>query len=167
MDNEKAQSLTVEYALTRSELVRSYLGSLIKSPKFRRTIVLYSIVFGIFNLLPRAIPARTIAARDVIGATAWAVGFFVLLPVLIVIFAKTARRTLTISPEGISTQIGRRSGKVPWSKMGNLTETPGFVLIAGTSGNAFFVPDRAFSGAKHRDHFVTEIKRWMSPSSAA
>jgi hypothetical protein len=167
VDNEKAQSLSVEYALTRGELIRSYLRSLAESAKFRRTIVLYSIGFGVFNLLLNAILARSIAPRDVIGAVACAVGLFVFFPVLIVIFAKTARRTLAISPEGVSTEIGRRAGKIPWNKISNLTETPAFVLIARTSGNAFFVPDRAFSGAEHRQHFVTEIRRWMSANSAA
>jgi hypothetical protein len=165
MENEKAQSLTIEYALTRSEIFRSYLRSLAESPKFRRTIILYSVAFGFFTLLLRVIPPRSFTLRDVISATAWAAGLFVFLPLWVFIRAKTTKRTLTISREGISTEIGRYKGQIPWNKISIVTEAPRFVLIARTNGNAFFIPGRAFSGVEHRQHFVAEMRGWMSAAS--
>jgi len=34
------------------------------------------------------------------------------------------------------------------------------VLIVGTTGNAFLIPERAFSGPEQRAQFVREIKDW-------
>jgi len=165
MDNEKAQLLTVEYALTRREIFQSYLRSLAESPKFRRTIILYSVVFGIFNVFLSVILSRSLTLGDVLGGVAGAVGLFIFIPLWIFIRAKTTKRTMTVSREGISTEIGKYKGQVPWNKISIVTETPRFVLIARTNGNAFFIPDRAFSGAEHRQHFVTEIGGWMSGDS--
>jgi hypothetical protein len=162
MENEKAQSLTIEYALTRSEIFRSFLRSMADSPKFRRTILLYSVGFGVINLLLRTIPARSITLMDVTSAAAWAVGLLVFIPLWVFIRGKTTKRTLTISREGISTEIGRHNSQIPWNKISIVTETPRFVLIARANGNALFIPDRAFSGVEHRQHFVAEIKGWMS-----
>jgi hypothetical protein len=99
---------------------------------------------------------------DAIGAAAWAVGTLFFVPLWLFISGKTGKRTLTISSDGISTQIGRLRGQVPWNKVRVVTETPQFVLIVGTTGNAFFIPHRAFAGLEHQGHFVAEIKRWMA-----
>jgi hypothetical protein len=165
MENEKEHSLCIEYALTRSEIFRSYLRSLAESPRFRRTIIIYSVAFGIFDLILRVILERSFTVRDIISAAAWAVGLFVFLPLWIFIRGKTTKRTLTISQDGISTEIGRYKGQIPWNKISIVTEAPRFILIARTNGNAFFIPGRAFSGVEHRQHFLTEMKGWIKADS--
>jgi len=67
---------------------------------------------------------------------------------------------LTISPEGITTEIGSLKGKVPWKKVRTVTSTLEHVLVVGTTGNAFFVPARAFKGAEGQDRFMAEIAEW-------
>jgi len=44
-----AHSLTIEYALTRSEIFRSFRRGIAKSPRFRNTILPYSIVIGLIT----------------------------------------------------------------------------------------------------------------------
>lgn len=164
-NNVEERSLTVEYALTRFEILRSFLHSVADSPKYQGTILLYSGAIGVIRLLLPTTLSRSLTSKDAIGAVAWAVGFLVFIPLWTFIRGKTATRTLTVSRGGISTEIGRLRAQIPWEKVRVVTDTPRFVLIARTSGNAFFIPHRAFSGPEHRDHFLAEIRGWMNTST--
>ena len=161
-DNQvEERSLTVEYALTRREIFRFSLRSVAESPKFRGTILLYSAAIDIFTLLLRVVLSGSFALKDVIIAVACAVCSPVFFSLWAFIRGKTAKRELTISSDGVATEIGPLKGRIPWDKIRAATDTPRFVLIARTNGNAFFIPHRAFSGPEHREHFLAEIKRWM------
>ena len=154
-------SITIEYALTRREILWSFLQGLAESPKFRTKILLFSAAIGMSGLLPKAILSRSLTLKDTIDAAGWAVGSIAFIALGVSVFGKTARRTLTISPNGISTEIGRLTGQVPWNKVKEVTECTQSVLIVGRNGNAFFIPNRAFADLDHRSQFLAEIKRWM------
>ena len=151
-------SLTVEYALTRREIFRFFLQAMTGSPKFLGTILPYSVAIGIMILLIRAMILRSLTLNDAIIAAAWALGFLMFIPMWTSIRGKTAKRTLTVSSKGISTEIGRIKGQVPWDKVRVINDSAQFVLIARTNGNAFFIPHRAFSGPEARSAFVTAIR---------
>jgi YcxB-like protein len=158
----EAHSLTIEYALRRSEIFQSYWRSIARSPKFRNTILLYSIAIGLITLLIRVLFSEPLRAGDVVGAALWAVGFFLFIPFWMFIRGKTAKRTLTVSLDGIATEIGRIKAQIPWSKVRMITETPQFILIAHTKGNAFFVPNRAFSEPSQKVEFLDAVRQWVS-----
>jgi hypothetical protein len=153
-------TLTVEYALTRREIFRSFLQSMTRSPKFLGTIIFHSIAIGIIILLTRATILRSLTLKDAIIAAAWALGFLIIIPIWTSIRGKTAKRTLTVSSKGISTAIGRIKGQVPWDKVRVINDSAQFVLIVRTNGNAFFIPQRAFSGPEQRSSFATAIRSW-------
>ncbi len=67
---------------------------------------------------------------------------------------------------GISTEIGSLKGQIPWSKVKEATSTNRFVLIVGVTGNAFFIPSRAFTGPEQQGQFMTHIGQWRSSGSA-
>ena len=91
------------------------------------------------------------------------VGAFVFMPLWLFIRGKTDERMLTISPEGIATEIGSLKGQLPWSKIKLVTETSRHhVLIVGASGNAFFIPSRAFEAPGQQAEFMTQISRWRN-----
>ena len=102
--------------------------------------------------------------RDLVNALLGLCTFFVLLPLVIFIRAKTTMRSLAISPEGISTVIGSLQGHVAWRKIKIVEEKEGFVLIAGTSGNAFYVPNRAFATPDQKAEFVANAQTWTKAS---
>ena len=155
------ESLSVQYTLTRGEVLRSFLRSVAESPKYRRTMILYSFVIGVSTLLIRVTPLRSATVKDALVALAVSVGILVFIPLWIFVRAKTAQRILTISRDGISTEIGRLRGQIPWDKVKIVKETPQFVLISRSNGNAFFIPQRAFSGSEHQRRFVSALTDWM------
>ncbi len=76
--------------------------------------------------------------------------------------AKTSMRSLTASPEGISTQIDSMNVRIPWQKVKVISETPRFVLVSGSSGNAFYIPNRAFTDPDQKAQFVDQLKQWSN-----
>ena len=157
----EARSLTIEYALTRSEIFQSCWRSIATSPKFRNTILLYSVAIGLISPLFRALFSEPLRARDLVGAALWGMGFFLFIPFWTSIRGKTAKRTLTVSPDGISTEIDRIKAQIPWSKIRMVTETPQFILIARSNGNAFLVPNRAFSEPDQKVEFLNAVRQWV------
>jgi hypothetical protein len=153
--------MTVEYALTRSEIVRGFFQGLSSSPKYRKMMLQNSVILGGIVLIERASLLHSFTARDVFISLGWAVGLFAFKPLWMYIRGKTAKRTLTISPDGIYTEIGKIRGQVPWRKIKMVASADQYVLITRHGGNSFFIPERAFSGPVNRDQFLTEIDRLM------
>jgi hypothetical protein len=84
------------------------------------------------------------------------------MPFWLFVRGKTEERTLSISPQGISTELGSRKGEVAWGKV-RLVENAGrHALIVGATGNAFLVAGRAFNGPDHPAQFVEEINSWRN-----
>jgi|GEM_PF-1853633 len=154
------EALTIEYALTRGEIFRSFLRSLVHSPRLRRTFLLYVIVLALIALLIRVSILHSFTPTDLLIAIAWGLGWIAFIPVWVTIRGKTAKRTLTVSSDGISTEIGRIKGQVAWAKVSAVADTPTFILIARTNGNAFFIPNRAFSAPEQRSEFLAKLAAW-------
>jgi hypothetical protein len=107
--------VTIKYALTRTEIVRSYSHSLTTSRKFLAMIVIYSVALGLLPLLVNGAFSRGVETHDAIVAFAW-----------------------------MLTQIGSMKGEIPWSKVKLVADGDEHVLIVGATGNAFFIPAEHF-----------------------
>ena len=158
--------MTIEYALTRTEIVKGYFRSLLSSPRYLTTILLYALGFSAAVMIASGALSRNLALFDAIAALMAAVAFILILPVILFIRAKTSMRSLTVSSEGISTEIGSLKAHRPWCKIKIIQETSHYVLIAAANGNAFYIPVRAFSAPEQKAEFVTRIKGGAFDSAA-
>ena len=157
--------MTIEYALTRTEVVTGFYRSLWSSPRYLAFLVI--CVLALFILGPQAGEgfSHPFTLRAAISAVLGTLCTFLLLvPLILFIRAKTATRSLTISPEGILTEIGSLNGQVAWCKIKTVQEKQSFVLLANTNGNAFFIPNRAFATPEQKIEFVTKSQAWMTAS---
>ena len=149
--------MTIRYALTRTEIVRSYFRSLSSSPKYLLRVLLLSLGVGVFTLVSRG--ARTLTGGDIGYALAWAIGLFLFMPFWLFVRGKTSERTLSVSEAGILTQIGKLNGEIPWKSVSLVDDGGDFILICRIGGNAFFIPNRAFARGEQREAFLQEIRR--------
>jgi hypothetical protein len=154
--------VTIKYALTRAEIVRTFLTSLGRSPKFLAIILIYAVGLGWLVLAMRGALSRSLTLHDFIVAILWVIGALLFMPLWLFIRGKTDERTVTVSPEGIDTTIGRLNGKVPWKKVKLVTDTSEHVVIVGTTGDAFFIPNRAFPEPGQRAEFILLINQWRN-----
>ncbi len=90
----------------------------------------------------------------------------IFLPIMLFLRGKTSTRSLTVSPEGISTEIGSLKASTPWHKVKVIVGTDRYVLVSRANGNAFFIPSRAFSGPEHQAEFVGKIQDWTKLTGA-
>ena len=74
--------------------------------------------------------------------------------------AKTSERILTISDQGIYTEIGQIRANYPCPKVKEVKDVQKYVLLVNRSGNAFFIPNRAFEDPEQRSQFLHESSRW-------
>ena len=151
--------MTICYRLTRAEIVGGFFLSLSKSPRILTVVLIVSVWPRFIWFLSERAFSNGLHMGDLISAAEWIAGTFGLLILWILVRAKTGERTLTISSRGILTSIGRVRGDVPWNKVKEVRDTGNHILVVGTSGNAFFIPTRAFDRASHRDQFLAEISR--------
>lgn len=159
--------MTIEYALTRTDVVRGFFLGMSASPKYRGMILLNAGVVGALVLMERIALYRSFTLRDVLIAVAYALGVVAFMPLWLFIRAKTAKRTLTVSQDGIETEIGKIRGRVPWRKVKLVYRAGKCVIIARLGGNSFFIPDRAFTDPAHRDHFLADIDGWIKADSVS
>jgi hypothetical protein len=120
---------------------------------------------GIVVLATTGAFSRPLVLHDAYTLLIAGASFMVFLPMLLFIRAKTAKRSLTISPEGISTEIGSIKGNIPWKKVKIISLNHDSILIARTGGNAFFIPARAFSSPGHQTSFFSQATEWAKSAT--
>jgi hypothetical protein len=98
-------------------------------------------------------------------AVASAVGAFLFIAFWTAFRGKTDERTLTISQQGIWTQIGSQQGDMAWSTVIFVAPANDHLLIVRTNGNAFFIPSRAFADGDEQAQFVRQAEHWRSLKS--
>lgn len=157
--------MTIQYALTRREVVSSFYQSALESSKYGMTILSYYVVMGLILALGGWFGhagAKSIAIRFLVG-----IAIFAVLQLTLLFFsAKTATRSLTISRDGVSTYIGRLTGNLRWDQIGTIEERPKLILLARKSGNAFYIPNRAFADSAEKVEFVRLAKQWAMSNVA-
>lgn len=155
--------MTIQDSLTRRENFRGILRGLRASTRFRTTLFLYSAAIAVMVAASGGVFSRGLSVQSLATVFAWALGAFIMILLWTFMRAKTATRTLTVTPHGISTQIGRLKGDVPWEKVKAVTDAGSYVVITRANGNSFLIPARAFAGPDQRAQFLTNIEAWRHP----
>lgn len=159
-----ANQITIDYALTRSEVARSYLQAIRQSPEYLRRVVMLAAICGLVQMCFRVLSSRHLGGPEILSAIVVFAVILAVLPSLLFLTAKTDKRTLTISSDGISTSMGTKSAQIPWKTVKIVKDSGTFILIARKNGNAFFIPDRAFVSPNDRARFVEQIGLWRGKS---
>ncbi len=149
--------MTITYRLTKAEVLRSFFASIAGSQKFLAMILIYSTGLAAAVYFSGGRVLRSMGEAMIF--LAYIAGAFLFIAFWLFIRGKTDERTLSISAEGISTQIGTLSANLPWSKIGIVQNVGGHVLIVGRSGNAFFVPSRAFRDTDQQAQFCASLEK--------
>lgn len=152
--------MTIKYALTKAEILKVFLFGLSKSPRLFAIILLFSLWPGFVWLITTGAFSHKPKFSDARVTLEWTAGAFCFICLWVFIRGKTAERRLTVAEEGISTEIGSIKAQLPWTRVKEVKDTGLYILIVGKSGNAFFVPSRAFSGSDQRNEFLIGINRW-------
>lgn len=73
---------------------------------------------------------------------------------------KPAERTLSVSPIGWATQIGKLSAARSWNDVREIIEEGDTIVVVGTNQNALIIPSRAFADEENQRRFLTTVRMW-------
>ena len=104
--------------------------------------------------------SHDLSTNDFVASVSFAIAFIFLIPAFSFLTAKTQKRTLSISLEGIETKIGSQEGKILWKAVDSITMAHDKVLITGKNANAFSIPSSAFNSEEQRQQFVDLASRY-------
>ena len=149
---------TLRYRSSRAEVWRAYWRLWRARLWYVHAIFAVALAFGL---------SRTEVLRgDIYGwVTAAFVAFILILVISVTasqLLFKSAERTLEVGPDGWSTQIGKKTGSRKWSELVPVREENGMVIIAGKSGNALLIPNRAFESEAQRKAFMEDVSQWSA-----
>lgn len=154
--------MTIEYASRRGEIWIWYWKAW-RQRLWKSHLRIFAIFAGLAYLFlsyPAPPSLATLAVPVAIGAV----------PVLLLILYPQLRfkpqtRTVTIGTSGITTVVGRKSGKISWKNIRSVTEDRGYILVQGSSGNAFIIPPRAFETDATRAELVAMMKERVAAAT--
>lgn len=147
--------MTIEYTSRRGEIWtwywRAWRQRLWKS-HLRIFVVVVSLAYLLMSY-PAAPSLSTLA-----GPVAIATIPIVLLALYPQFRFKPQARTITIGTSGITAVVGRKTGRISWKNIRSVSEDRGYIIIQGTSGNAFIIPPRAFDTPAAQAAFAASVK---------
>jgi hypothetical protein len=155
------QSMVIRYKARRSDIWHAYWYTWRHGV---RANVLRLFIFGCVFFVAEAWLHGVLAtpASRLAGALAVASSAMLLLAVYPLLRFKRDERTLTISPTGLATVIGKQSGDIPWRKIARVALVGERIFVIGKSGNAFAVPREAFENDAQRNVFLQRATQWLN-----
>ena len=157
--------MIIQYRSSRSDIWRAYWFPP-ECRLLRVGMTLLSAVLGLEAFWIARDESIFIVPRIVGGVLLFCLAVFGS-PIYPLLRFKPAERTLEIGPDGISTTIGRRCGKVAWSHVARIVADSSHVYVLAKGGNSFVVPMQAFSNDAERDRFIGLATRWLDEAQAA
>jgi hypothetical protein len=156
--------ITIQYSTTRAEIWRWYWRAWARPlGLWRYHLLVAGSVFMLIYLLERhGQSALRLAFASGFAALGLALVLFPLWPQL---KFKPQIRTLSVDQQGISTKVGTWHAVIPWRDVERITPGVEAICIEGKNGNAFVVPNRAFTAPQQRVEFEEHVIRWHSAAA--
>ena len=153
--------MVIEYTATPGDVAALY--SYTRRHSLKLALISYGlpIVLAAIILLDRRSPAHSLTLTDWVIAMIWGALIFSLFPLILRLRTKKDKRTLSIQPDKLSTQIGKLSGDVPWAKVDSLHVTDEHIFLIGKNMNGFAIPRRAFVDEPQRQEFIRLCQDYM------
>ena len=146
--------MLIEYRIKRFDLVMAFFFNLRHSRRTQQFVFGASAVGALYTLFSRYRIHGHLTLSDFIIALVVAIVIILSIPAVSFVTAKTHKRKLSITTEGIETQIGSQSGRIAWKNVNSIIVTRDRIFITGNNANAFIIPSRAFISDVQRDKFI-------------
>lgn len=152
--------MTIEYTAKPSDIAALYSYERKHSAKLALISYGLPIAMAVFFLAEMRLNHSLILADWTIALILGAV-FFFLFPLILRLRTKKNKRTLSIHPDKLSTQIGKFSGDVPWTKVDSLHVTDEHIFLIRKNMNGFAIPRRAFVDESQRKEFIRLCEQYI------
>jgi hypothetical protein len=153
--------MVIEYTAKPRDIAALY--SYTRKHSLKLALIFYGLPIAIafFVLAGRRSPSHSLNLADWTIALVWGVVIFFLFPLILRLRTKKDKRTLSIQPDRLSTQVGKLSGDVPWIKMDSLYVTDDHIFLIRKNMNGFAIPRRAFVDETQRKEFIRLCEQYI------
>jgi hypothetical protein len=153
--------MVIEYTAKPRDIAALY--SYTRKHSLKLALIFYGLPIAItsFVLAGRRSPTHSLNLADWTIALIWGVVIFFLFPLILRLRTKKDKRTLSIQPDKLSTQVGKLSGDVPWIKMDSLYVTDDHIFLLRKNMNGFAIPRRAFVDETQRKEFIRLCEQYI------
>jgi hypothetical protein len=153
--------MVIEYTAKPRDIAALY--SYTRKHSLKLALIFYGLPIAIafFVLAGRRSPTHSLNLADWTIALIWGVVIFFLFPLILRLRTKKDKRTLSIQPDRLSTQVGKLSGDVPWIKMDSLYVTDDHIFLIRKNMNGFAIPRRAFVDETQRKEFIRLCEQYI------
>jgi hypothetical protein len=153
--------MVIEYTAKPRDIAALY--SYTRKHSLKLALIFYGLPIAIafFVLAGRRSPTHSLNLADWTIALIWGVVIFFLFPLILRLRTKKDKRTLSIQPDKLSTQVGKLSGDVPWIKMDSLYVTGDHIFLIRKNMNGFAIPRRAFVDETQRKEFIRLCEQYI------
>lgn len=153
--------MVIEYTPKPRDIAALY--SYTRKHSVKLALIFYGppIVMALLILAERRSTAHSLTLADWTSALIWGAVFFFLFPLILRLRTKKDKRTLSIQPDKLSTQVGKLSGDVPWAKVDSLYVTDEHIFLIRGNMNGFAIPRRAFVDETQRKEFIRLCEQYI------
>jgi len=153
--------MVIEFTATPKDVAALYYYT--RNHSLKLALVAYGLPVALagLTLFESRSPGHTLTWADWTTALIWGLVAFFLFPFILRLRTKKDKRTLSIQPDKLSTQIGARSGDITWDKFGELYVTDEYVFLIRKNMNGFAIPRGAFVDDSHRAEFIRLIGHYL------
>jgi hypothetical protein len=154
--------MTIKYTATPADVGALYSYCWRNSAYFRRRLIFNSVLVGLAIIAIPFFVDGKVGKSDIVIALSVTVAFPFVVPLIAKLRTKKSQRTLSISANGIHTQIGTKTGDIPWARVAELFVTEEHIFLLGRNLNGFCIPRTAFSNAPDREDFIGLCRPYLS-----
>ena len=153
--------MVIEYTASHKDIAALY--SYTRKHSLKLALIFYGLPIGmaLLALAERRSPTHSLTLADWTIALIWGAVFFFLFPLILRLRTKKEKRTLSIQPAKLSTQVGKLSGDVPWAKLDSLYATDEHIFLIRKNMNGFAIPRRAFVDETQRKEFIRLCEQYI------
>jgi len=152
--------MVIEYTAEPRDIAAFYSYTRKHSIKLAALSFGLPIVAALFILATLRSPGHGLNPTDWIIALIWGTALYFLFPLILRLRTKKDKRTLSIQPDKLSTQIGRLSLDVPWASVEGLYVTNEHIFLIRRNMNGFAIPRRAFLDEAQRKEFIRQCDQY-------
>jgi len=153
--------MVTEHTAKPGDIAALYSYTRKHSPKLALMFYGLPIAMALVVLAERRSPTHSLTVTDGIIALIWGAALFFLFPLILRFRTKKDKRTLSIQPDRLSTQIGGLSGNVPWEKVDSMHVTDEHIFLIRKNMNGFAIPQRAFLDESQRKEFIRLCEQYI------
>lgn len=158
--DRRQSPMKIEYQVSSQDIRSGYFYLLKHSPRYRRSIALYSVLFFSLPLLLGLGLSGQIQTYHLVEAIVFGSGFWLLIPFASRLLSGKGYKKIAIDETGIQVDVGRQSKKLNWKSVGEVQASEEHIYIVARTANFMCIPKQQIDKPEIAEAFFELAKQY-------